>query len=268
MTRTAIKGVLTLSAFFTLLFCLGVGGPSTRETLSIRAAINVDNLEALRQALNAGADPNLLDEYELPPLVYAVNSGSEAIVLELLSKGAKADPARAARSPLEAAFEARHPNAGIACNVKLVTILLEHGADANGAFPTSGERPVQRALELGDVACLNVVTKFGGDWRVTSPRGKSALEAALQGASTTNNPLLIDRVIALGADVNGTVSRRGGPLIQAIGDHNVPAIKQLLALGADPCLRGGKYGLSPWVVAIGTRRRDIVDLLAPYHCTL
>jgi hypothetical protein len=62
--------------------------------------------------------------------------------------------------------------------------------------------------------------------------------------------------------------RRASPLIQAIGDHNVPAIKQLLALGADPCVRGGRYGLSPWVVAIGARRQDIVDLLAPYHCTL
>ena len=251
--------------FCSAVLCMGIGAAPSADT-RIRKAIADNDLQALRLALKSGADPNLPDARYLPPLVYAVNAGSETFVVELLNSGANANPTNVARTPLEAAFESKLADRRIGCNVSIVRILLEHGADVNAVFPLAGERPLQRALELGDAECVNAVIAAGGDWRAISPGGKSALEAAIQGASASNNPALISQILALGADVNGDKTRRGGPLIEAIGRRDIPVIQQLLTLGANPCVHGGAYGISPWTAAIGGNDTDIVNLLAGYHC--
>lgn len=255
-----------------LTITIALGGPafalaaaSTQATRDLRAAIAANDASAVARALSAGADPNVPDEYALTPLVRAVITGNDAIVLDLLRRGADPDPRNVARSPLEVAFESVW-NRRVVCNVQMVKLLLAHGANPNRPFPGGdGELPLQSALELGDVSCVNVLLDSGADATARSPRGKSLLEAAIQGASATGEFDLIDRALALGADVNGPPGRRGGPLIEATARHNIAAVQLLLKRGANPCLAEPNKP-SAWDFARGLGYKDASDLIAPYRC--
>jgi ankyrin repeat protein len=231
---------------FTIIAVLFVGGSSCgtsavsesvgmNSASALRQAIDTNDVNAVARALDAGADPNVYDDYALTPLVRAVIGGNETIVIELLRRGANPDPPQAARSPLELAFSLV-VNRRVTCNVSLVKLLLENGANPNGVFPSLGELPLCRALEFGDISCVNTLLKFGADPRLVPDRGKPALQAAVQGASQTNQIDLLNRMLALGLDVNGPPGRRGGPILEATWQGNGALVRLLLRRGADPCL--------------------------------
>jgi ankyrin repeat protein len=132
-------------------------------------------------------------------------------------------------------------------------------------FPHFGELPLQRALELGAISCVNALIDHGVDPHVRSARGKTALEAAVKGSSETGTLELVNRVLALGTDINGEAGRRGGPLVEATARHNVVAVQLLLKRGADPCLSEPHRG-TVWDVARTRGYQDIVVLMTSYGC--
>jgi ankyrin repeat protein len=245
-------------------FAANAETPGASSAGDLRRAIDTNDVQAVAQALDAGADPNAYDEYALTPLVRAVIGGNESIVTELLKRGANPNPRRAARSPLEVAFSFV-TNRRAVCNVSLVKLLLEKGANPNDVFPSLGEQPLPRALELGDINCVDTLIDFGADPRVFSEKGKPALQAAVQGASETKQIDLVNRMLARGLDVDGPPGRRGGPLIEATWHNNVPLVRLLLSHGADPCLaEPGK--VSAWDFANARRLKEIHELMASYKC--
>jgi ankyrin repeat protein len=257
--------ILAVIAMMGAASMLSIGEAQGQETEStLRAAIDANDISAVTRALAAGANPNELDQYALTPLVRAVVAGNEAIVVDLLRNGADPNEARVARSPLEVAFEAV-VDRRVTCNVSMVKVLLTHGANPNGVFPALGELPLQRALELGAISCVNALIDHGADPHARSARGKTALEAAIQGSSEIRTLELVNRVFALGADVNGETGRRGGPLVEATAQHNVVVVRLLLKMGADPCLAEPHRGTA-WDVARTLGYQDIVALMASYQC--
>ena len=261
-----MRGFLIIAAILISTWHGAVMAAEARESglSALRQAIDSNDVKAVAHALDAGADPNTSDAYGVTPLVRAVVRGNQSIVIELLKRGAAPNPPQAASTPLEAALQSV-ANRRIVCNVPMVKLLLEHGAHANDAFPLSGELPLPRALELGDIRCVNTLLDFGADPNMFSERGKPALQAAVQGASETNQTDVVTRMLALGLDVNGPAGRRGGPLVEAIFRNNVAVVRMLLRSGADPCLAGPRK-VNAWDFAQASRVKEIRDLMAEYNC--
>jgi uncharacterized protein len=274
--------VLLLAAFLTT---AAAGQGATRQVSALEHAIDANDLQLVTRLLAAGADPDAIDNSALTPLVHAVIDGNPAMVSTLLKSGATPNLPGVAWSPLEAAFATRAPQQSqraapaqspsrrqsppkayrLACNMPIVNLLLANGADPNGEFPDVGERPLQAALERGDLACVNVLLDHGADPWSSSVRGKSALAAAIDGASNTGQPELVDRIMSLGVDVNGGPGKRGSPIATATAHGNVAVARMLLKRGADPCVTDAE--LNAWDIALGDGRKDRIDLLEPYHCS-
>lgn len=244
---------------------VAIAGAQGSQRLSpLRQAIDTNDVNVVTRALDSGADANAYDEYALTPLVRAVIGGNQSIVLELLRRGANPNPPRAARSPLEVAL-ARVVGQRVVCDLPMVRLLLANGSDPNHVFPSLGERPLQRALELGDPDCVNVFLYYGADPSVYSTRGKPALQAATDGASQTGNMALVNLILSLGADVNGPPGRRGSPLVEATALNNVDVVRLLISKGADPCL--AEHGKpNAWDIARALNRTDLQKLMAPHSC--
>lgn len=62
------------------------------------------------------------------------------------------------------------------------------------------------------------------------------IQGQLVKAASDNDVAKINRLIAKGADVNGTNRYGMTPLLTAVSYHNVDAVKALLEAGADPNL--------------------------------
>ena len=111
----------------------GRGGP----TLAM-VAVRLQQVEALRALLAAGADPAIADD-----------SGNTAV------HWATAAP-----------------------NPELLRALLEHGADPNLANPVTGERPLSVALTSNRPDAFDVLLENGADPNQTDNQGSTALHRA------------------------------------------------------------------------------------------
>ncbi|XP_040003756.1 BRCA1-associated RING domain protein 1 isoform X2 [Xiphias gladius] len=109
------------------------------ETLLHLAAIKGD-VEAVKELLDQGADPNLKDNAGWTPLHEACNLGHKAVVEVLVSKGALLNtPGYENDSPLHDAVRNGHP--------AIVKLLLQLGASRN-VLNLYGKRPADYAASL------------------------------------------------------------------------------------------------------------------------
>ena len=189
--------------------------------------------DAVAALLAAGADLNQWDSTGHTPLHYAVGTpsaspwSSEArlgtdprpavnpAVAVLLASGAEASlPNNAGRTPLHQAVAAD--------NSAHVVALLRAGADAHardsgGNTPLHGvaalpERPGPKAMSLRyDTAMVTALVGAGADVNARNDMGETALHLATR----AYNPLVIDRLLELGADpdIADDRGRLAGPAI-------------------------------------------------------
>ncbi|XP_035460042.1 BRCA1-associated RING domain protein 1 isoform X1 [Scophthalmus maximus] len=109
------------------------------ETLLHLAAIKGD-VEAVKELLDQGADPNLKDNAGWTPLHEACNLGHVEVVEALISRGALLNtPGYENDSPLHDAVRNGHP--------AIVKLLLQHGASQN-VLNLYGKRPADYAVSL------------------------------------------------------------------------------------------------------------------------
>jgi ankyrin repeat protein len=148
--------------------------------------------EAVALLLENGADPNIADNQGLTPLqrAFAGDAGLAKAKL-LLAKGAKPDVVNAkGESALYTAVQKG--------NIELVALLLGQGANQVLAAK-DGDIPLLLAMRAGNAKIVDVLVAAKPNLKgVTGRDGASPVTGAL------HNPDLLDKLLALGAAVNGT----------------------------------------------------------------
>jgi ankyrin repeat protein len=148
----------------------------------------------VQQAINSGADVNVIDENGWTPLMISAYYNPNPMVLsELINAGAEVDARVDGASPLMFA-------AANNMNVEVLLVLIDAGADVNARITWDGRSPLMiAAFENQNPEVLSVLINAGADLNSRTENGKTPLMLA-----TENNPnvKIISVLINAGADVN------------------------------------------------------------------
>jgi uncharacterized protein len=209
-----------------LLQTAGARDDGSVKALALRDAIERKDLEGVRRALKAGANPNARDNSSVPLLVRAAEMGQAEIVSALIEGGAHLNMTpEFGATPLTAAIQNGH--------VETVKRLLAAGARADQR-DSKGMRPLMLAAiwGRGEITALLLADSVAMD-----PRALSA--AAYNGDSAQ-----VRMMLAYGADPNA-----GRALLGAVRGcrrrDNTPIVRMLLLRGAQPKVEDDGYGLLP-----------------------
>jgi N-acyl-D-amino-acid deacylase len=242
-------------------------GPKARDARGnspLMYAAALGSLESMRILLDAGADPNVANNFAATPLMWC--AGDAAKVRLLLSKGAQADArSKLGRTPLliaaayDGATEAARlliekgadvnardeggmsvlEQAAGSNHIALVRLLLARGAAVNTA-DGGGFTPLMAAAGNGDrnAAMVKLLIEHGatvndksGDTLELVKNGPIALGrlTALQLAAGQGDYEAVEALVNAGADVNALDVRKANSLVFAVAtDHANPKIVELL----------------------------------------
>lgn len=196
------------------------------------------------------------------PLVEAINAGDVEKARALLKAGTNPNESNGRRSAMGSAI-AYFKDQKLACNLAMVRILLDHGADPNKIDPIFGSLPLHDALALGDLACVDLLRMYGAKPDADPRDSQASMTYAVKGAISTGNLKVLEVPISWGVDPSVRGGGRGWTaLYEAVFHDNIKVVKVLLALGVNPCIRdsGGGTALD-YARAVGASS-DIVDALA------
>ncbi|MDX1561384.1 MAG: ankyrin repeat domain-containing protein, partial [Gammaproteobacteria bacterium] len=254
------------------------GSDGTQALLWI---VRVQDTELTRRLLDAGADPNLANRYDLTPLALAVELGNLDLVRLLLDAGADPTVPDAAGEPLT--FTAVRNG-----DVDVVEALLAAGVDVDAGDASFEQTALMLAarewqpdivrLLLGAGAAVDRQTPAGatpeprlpadnagskGEGIVRGGWPEHGMRAPIPGAKT---PLLyaaregsaeiIELLLAAGADIEKADANGTTPLLAAIINDNMDAARALIAAGANVNAVDW-YGQTPLWAAVDVRNLDV-----------
>jgi len=170
------------------------GGANTKDKLQtspLHYAALYGNAASMQTLLEAGADPNALDNRGATPLVYAAYSFEKTKLL--VEHGARVKvAARNGMTPLDVA-------AVLHGNAPVVRYLLEHGAEV--PKPQKKSYVLTEAAQRGDPETIELLLAHGGDVKVLDVYGQTPLMAAIFGDPATQCEEKTD-LLFTGSDVN------------------------------------------------------------------
>ncbi|KAF4158277.1 hypothetical protein CNMCM6936_005011 [Aspergillus lentulus] len=186
----------------------------------------------VKQLLDKGADPDLEDLFQRTPLSWAAENGHEAVVKLLLDKGADIDTISLdGLTPLSWAARYRHE--------AVVKQLLEKGADPD-LKGRNGRTPLSWAAKNGHEAVVKQLLDKGADIDTRDEDGQTPLSWAAENGHEVVVKQLLDK--GASPDLRDRYGRT--PLLRAARKRHEVVVKQLLTKGADPDLKN-KYGQTP-----------------------
>lgn len=242
-------------------------GPNARDgrgNSPLMYAAAVGSLESMRLLLDAGADPNLANDFAATPLMWCASDGAK--VRLLLSKGANVNArSNLGRTPLLIA-------ATIDGSSEVARLLIEKGADVNArdkggssvlaqaagsnnvevallliarkaevnTVDQGGYTPLINAANSGNrsLAMVKLLLEHGakvnvktGDTAELVKNGPIQIGkvTALHGASAQSNAETVEALLKARAEVNAGDVRQYPPLVFAVAnDHANPKVVQLL----------------------------------------
>jgi ankyrin repeat protein len=248
------------------------------ETVLMTAA-RTGRIGAVKTLLAHGADVNAQERKGQTALMWAAAEGHADVVLHLIAAGADfKTPLKSGFTPLFFAVREGRTEA--------VRVLLAAGADVNatmepsidgGRLPRSGTSPLLLAVENGHFELAAALLEAGADpndqrsgftplhalsW-VRKPNRGDGLDGAPPpiGSGNLTSLQFVSKLIEHGADVNarlkrgrsgrGQLNQRGAtPFLLAADTADVPLMRLLLDLGADPTLTNAD-GCPPLLAAAG-----------------
>ena len=164
------------------------------ETEALHEAIKRGNLDEVRAALDAGANPDqcysqLFVGHHYCPLVQAVQNGQDDIVRLLLEREADPDIEKdGLGTPLTVATRKK--------DYPIMTMLLNAGADPNLHSSSYGwpGTPLKMAASNGDTKAIGMLLKVGADVHLKAVRkyGSSALMHALKSGNVDAVHMLLN----------------------------------------------------------------------------
>ncbi len=163
-------------ALSTVMFLLGASYSEARRWPSngaLFAAISQNRPQALRRALESGADPNAWHWGHAPfrrPLHLAARDGNPELVRALLEHGAEVDRPDMDRTPLEISAS-RH-------RLSAAEALLDSGADLRASRPTLISRLLVDAIDARRLPLVKKLAAAGADINAPDNRGATPLKAA------------------------------------------------------------------------------------------
>ena len=212
---------------------------------SLMTAIDARDVEETRRLLSNGAEIVTIDKWTVLtdkrqvlscPLQLAVDKRDAAIVKVLLEAGANPDrhyiKHGCRRYPVSAEIIADAVRNG---DEDIVRYLLEAGVYISELHRDGIRGPVEWAV-WKNPHFLNIFVEYGADINKVDTRTGTNLTSVLGDRVRPNRYCVVERLVALGADVNLTTPRHGiSPLQMAIAVGGPREIVELLLMkGADP----------------------------------
>ena len=195
------------------------GTPGTAKR-SLCSAVRKNDLKAIADLLNTGADPNIKSLGGVLPMTEAVDAGNTEAVMLLLKAGA--DPNLESRNerPLTAAVCRKNP--------EMVQLLIAAGADLNKADPDR-VTPLSAAVYRDADECLKLLLEAGADPNAWEGRLYSPLFIACTRMKRKNICVLLK----YGADINEINGFGSRPLHIAASSGSAACMACLIRAGAD-----------------------------------
>lgn len=230
------------------------GAEATRLLFeAINTIDNSSNVKATIDLLLAkGANKNAQDEHGNTPLHKAIEKGDKEIIELLISKGAYVDAKDKNRNtPLHFAIRKK--------DVKLIEMLVAKGANIC-AENNDGESPLAQAIISNDQEALDELLKSKKMY-INDACFHSRF-TALHLAASINNKVVIEKLLAKGANINTTNGDYGNtPLHVAVNSNNQVAIEALLG-GKDIDVNIVNYRADTSLhLAVRKGNKDLIRLL-------
>ena len=212
-------------------------------TTGLHLAAGFDLENAIVALLQRGFDPGRRDVYGRTPLLVAAETGSKAVVEQLLKHGSSMEERTDERYDRIVGCTALHL-AAINGHVAVVRLLLDRGAAINSQS-SDHDTPISDAVRSGQTEVVQVLLDARAD-RTFHNTG-SLDSTTLMSIAVVNEDIdMVQLLLAGGVDVNERdESLHATALWDAAYHQSVDCVRVLLEAGADPNLPGGTSQVSP-----------------------
>lgn len=208
-------------------------------------AVSMQDVEGLRRAAEAGADPNARDPDFYPALAIAAsNQWVEGVEVLLAHQADATVVIHKPRLGLKRTPILHLPAAN--GSLPVVAALLEAGAQVD-AVDAEGVTALMSASFMGHRDIVKLLLAKGAKTERAAQSGYTALMYA----SNAGHASIVRALLAAGANASATDAQQSTPLMFAAQHAHDDVVEVLLAAGADPTSRGA-HGLS----AIGFARQN------------
>lgn len=211
------------------------------------------DLDAVAQALDAGADPTLYGEgrYGSTALHIASGAGHEAIVSLLLARGADPDT-RGGEGlfPLSVA------------TAETAQLLIDAGATVTPEPGFSNTDPLGSAVVFDQLDKMRVLLDAGADPGVQSPVLDN--QSPLHFAAVNASPEAVQMLLDAGADPDVATTIGYTPLLEVAGTDepaSVEIARMLIASGADVNLASNATSSYAWTPLMEAARKGNADMV-------
>lgn len=222
----------------------------------IHNAVMLEEYEMLKFFLDQGLNPDVQDDEEMSPLLYAVISEDIKAARILLENGADInfDPRGKIMPALHQVLYQK--------STKMLPVLLSYQPDLNLNEDYMGYSPLHISVNTKNIDFISYLINKGVAIDNTDKKGRtSLLWAALWG-----HPQIITILVENGADINSQAKEGYTPLLTSIMNSKGKAATLLVKLGAD-VNKSNYNGMAPLHGAVANDLFDTASALLKENAT-